>query len=155
MESPRAGSADRGENESKAEDNQSRKPPNESKAEDNQSRKPPNESKAEDNQSRKPQEVQEKPKLPKECIPVPRLEVPEGSGPSVSKTPKDQQIEGRLITRPHESGVGNVTKYERGTAADLERRQYEANMEANQKIIEGLGDAIEGKGNITKHYPPK
>ncbi|MFD9889203.1 hypothetical protein ACFWY9_07670 [Amycolatopsis sp. NPDC059027] len=80
--------------------------------------------------------------------------LPEPPGPSVSATPKDQQIAGRTITRWSDDDMGYVSTYERGTPAELTRRQREANRSAAWRMLGNLlsmgdptGKPITGSAN--------
>ncbi|PSR18282.1 toxin [filamentous cyanobacterium CCP3] len=64
-------------------------------------------------------------------------------GPSVSATPKGQEIVGKVIYYPHPEG-GFVAKYERGTASGLEQQQEEANWQATKQAVSGLATAAAG-----------
>jgi hypothetical protein len=55
----------------------------------------------------------------------------EFSGPSVGLTPEDQLIVGRIIHYSDPEGMGFISKYERGTEAQLEQRQQDADMAGN------------------------
>lgn len=63
---------------------------------------------------------------------------------SFSKTTKDQQIVGRIISSPHPSGEGFTNTYMRGSESQLDELQENLNWMGTQQMVIGLAMGMAG-----------